>query len=110
LWGSTARLGAIDPTQEPYKSALARYKIDAFDLTTERGTDSLNHGKFAESPDVVRFIGSQLASGQEINSRGAGLGDHIGVLVAGAASTVGAAATIAVSPRSQSWTRRRGTI
>lgn len=97
LWGSTARLGAIDPTQEPYKSALARYNIDAFDLTSEQGTDRLNHGKFAESPDVVRFIGSQLASGQQIASRGAGLGDHIGVLVAGAASTVGNAATIAVS-------------
>jgi esterase/lipase superfamily enzyme len=97
LWGSTARLGAIDPTQEPYKSALARYKIDAYDLTTEQGTDNLNHGKFAESPEVVRFIGAQLASGQEITSRGAGLGDQIGVLVAGAASTVGTAATIAVS-------------
>ena len=33
IWGSDARLGEIDPMQEPYKSMLVRDKIAVYDLT-----------------------------------------------------------------------------
>lgn len=97
VWGSNARVGAVNPEQEPYKSMFAKEKIKVFDLTKEKSDDSLNHGKFANSPEVVQIIGGQLASGQTLTDSRAGLGDHLGFIATGAASTVGRAASIAVS-------------
>ncbi len=97
VWGSTNRLGAINATVEPYASALAKEKIDVFDLTALKAGDSLHHSKFAESPEVVKLIGARLASGQSIDTRHAGLGDHLGLIVAGTTSTVGNAATFVLS-------------
>jgi esterase/lipase superfamily enzyme len=37
IWGGVSRLGEIDPTQEPYKSELARENIEVFDLTKLNG-------------------------------------------------------------------------
>jgi esterase/lipase superfamily enzyme len=67
LWGSRDRLGALDPTQEPYRSNLKRYGVEVFDLTKDSGEDSLNHGKFASNPAVVQMIGRRLASGQKLH-------------------------------------------
>ncbi len=97
VWGSTARLGQINPMQEPYRTALERFRIKTVDLSGINDGDSLNHAKFAQSPEVVRFIGSRLAAGQTIGERHAGLGDQIGLVVSGAASTVVQAATLVVS-------------
>ena len=36
IWGDVARLGDIDPTQEPYRTELARDRIDVYDLTKLR--------------------------------------------------------------------------
>ncbi len=95
VWGG-ARLGQIDPTVEPYKSALAEYDIDAVDLTQVRGSDMLNHGKYADSA-VVRAIGNRLSSGQDIGTRGEGIGDTIAGTVSGVAATVGTAAGAVVA-------------
>ncbi|MFN3891768.1 MAG: alpha/beta hydrolase [Beijerinckiaceae bacterium] len=97
VWGSNARVGAVDPGQEPYRSMFAKEKITVFDLTKEKSDDSLNHGKFASSPEVVRIIGGQLASGQTLTDSRAGLGDKLGFVATGAAGAVGRAASIAVS-------------
>lgn len=97
VWGSNARVGAVDPEQEPYRSMFAKEKITVIDLTKEKSEDSLNHGKFANSPDVVKIIGGQLASGQTLTDSRAGLGDKIGFVATGAAGAVGRAASIAVS-------------
>lgn len=97
VWGGTARLGAIDPTKEPYRSELEKYRIGVIDLTAMNAGDRLNHGKFAEAPEVVQFIGAQLASGQELDTRKAGLGDHIGMVVTGTANTVGTAASAVIA-------------
>ncbi len=51
--GDIDRLGQIDPTVEPYRSALEQRGITVFDLTDLDSDDDLNHGKFAESPEVV---------------------------------------------------------
>lgn len=98
VWGSSDRLGSIDPAKEPYRTALSRYhNMDVFDLTTLRTGDSLNHTKFAESPDVVRFVGERLMAGQKMDSQTIGIGDQIGSFMIGATSVVGNVATAAVS-------------
>jgi esterase/lipase superfamily enzyme len=63
VWGGSVRLGAIDPDQEPYRTDLRQSNIMVLNLTKLNSGDILNHGKFAESPDVVQIIGRQLAGG-----------------------------------------------
>ncbi|MDB5569763.1 MAG: esterase [Hyphomicrobiales bacterium] len=97
LWGNTPRLGAVDPAQEPYRTDFARDGLRVVDLTGEQSSDSLNHGKFAGSSEVVQMIGGNLVSGQALSDGKAGLGETLGLVAQGAASTVGRAASIAIS-------------
>jgi len=69
IWGSTDRLGAIDPAKEPYKSILARSGVTVFDLTSVQSGDALQHGKFAQSGSVVTLIGQRLSK-QALESEG----------------------------------------
>jgi esterase/lipase superfamily enzyme len=87
----------VDPKVEPYKSMLAREKILAIDLSGLKSDDPLGHGTFAQSPEVVRLIGTRLAGGQALGENRTGLGDTLGLAVSGAVDTVGSAATLAVS-------------
>jgi esterase/lipase superfamily enzyme len=96
FWGSSARLGAIDPATEPYRSALARFGITALDLTQLRTGDPLSHGKFAESPDVVRFIGRRLADNQTVGHEPS-LGETIGDVVVSSARVAGHVAGAALT-------------
>lgn len=97
VWGSSARLGAINPESEPYHTDLPRDGITVIDLTKLQTGDRLNHGKFAESPEVVQIIGQRLVAGQTMTDQRVGLGDRIIQLTAGAASTVGTAAGLVIS-------------
>lgn len=97
LSGNVDRLGQIDPSQEPYRSLLEAQGITVLDLTALKSGDRLNHGKFAESPEVVRLIGNRLIDGQTVTDSEIGFGDRLGVVALGAAQTVGSAASIAVS-------------
>src|SRR5215213_2841419 len=97
VWGSVARLGAINPDLEPYRTQLERADITVLDLTKLKAGDALNHGKFAESPEVVQLIGKRLAEGQTVTDSRVGLGDRIIQVTAGAATAVGTAAGLAVS-------------
>ncbi len=97
IWGSTERLGSVNPAQEPYRSMLAKDKILAVDLTDVKSNDKLGHGTFAQSPEVVRAIGAQLANGQALSDGKAGLGDKIGLAFSGVVDTASSAATLAVS-------------
>jgi esterase/lipase superfamily enzyme len=90
VWGSTARLGAIDPNAEPYATELPREGITVVDLSDEKSGDRLNHGTFAESPDAVRLIGRELMGGQELNTFEVGMGDRVHQVVAGTGANVGA--------------------
>jgi esterase/lipase superfamily enzyme len=80
LWGGSTRLGAIDPSVEPYHSQLAAERITVFDLTAVKSADTmggaLGHTKFATSPQIVQLIGSRLASGQAITDSREDLGDQ----------------------------------
>ena len=97
VWGSVSRLGAIDPEQEPFKSQLERSRITVVDLTKTESADRLKHGKFAESPEVVRLIGARLASGQKVNNSQIGIGDRIIHATTGVASTIGSTAGMIVT-------------
>lgn len=95
--GNIDRLGQVDPTQEPYRTEFEKAGITVIDLTALKGGDRLNHGKFAESPEVVRLIGDRLVAGQTITDSEVGLGDRIGAIALGTAQTVGGVAGAAVS-------------
>ena len=63
--GGMTRLGAIDVTAEPYRRQIADIPgLTVVDLTDLRGADWINHNVFADSPEVVRLIGTRLMAGQ----------------------------------------------
>src|SRR5271168_49293 len=75
LAGDEPRLGAVDPTVEPYRGILERAHVHVVDLTTMAADDPSNHNKFADS-EVVRRIGLRLASGQPLNDAKSNLGER----------------------------------
>lgn len=97
VWGNKDRLGAVDPDVEPYKSEFEQLKITVLNLTKLRTGDKLNHGKFAESPEVVKLIGTRLVEGQPITDSRVGIGDRLIEVTGNAAAVVGTAAGIVVS-------------
>ena len=97
--GDIQRLGQINAAVEPYKTKLEQAGITVIDLTKVKSTDRLNHGKFAESPDVVKLIGRRLVAGQTLTDSNIGVGDGLTAIIAGTASTVGTmAATVVAAP------------
>ncbi|MEN3147416.1 alpha/beta hydrolase [Neorhizobium sp. IRAMC:178] len=95
--GNIDRLGQVDPTVEPYRSEFEKAGIAVLDLTALKTGDRLNHGKFAESPEVVKLIGNRLIEGQTVTDSDVGLGETLGAVALGTAQTVGSAASVAVS-------------
>lgn len=97
--GDVQRLGQINPAEEPFKTKLEQAGITVVDLTKVKSTDRLNHGKFAESPEIVQLIGQRLVTGQTLTDSDVGLGDGITAIVAGTVNTVGkVAATTVATP------------
>ena len=97
VWGDVARLGSIDPEQAPYREELAENQITVIDLTKVKSGDKLNHGKFAESPQIVQLIGSRISEGQSLTDSRVGFGDRIVTATAGAAAVAGTAAGLAIA-------------
>lgn len=97
VWGDVSRLGAIDPEQAPYKKELEDNKIMVIDLTKIKSGDSMNHGKFAESPQIVQLIGERISDGQTLTDSRVGLGDQILVATTGAAATAGSVAGLVLA-------------
>jgi esterase/lipase superfamily enzyme len=59
------------------------------DLTKIKSGDSMNHGKFAESPQIVQLIGQRISEGQTLTDSHVGIGDQILVATTGAATAAG---------------------
>ncbi len=97
LTGRVSRLGAIDPTVEPYRSRLEEAGITAIDLTKVKGGDRLNHGKFAESPEIVQLIGQRLIAGQPLTDSNVSLGQGLTAVVGGTVTTIGNVTATAVA-------------
>ena len=94
--GDEPRLGAVDPTVEPYRGILERAHVRVVDLTALSSDDPTNHGKFADG-DVVRRIGLRLASGQQLNDAKSNLGESVGILAVNAANLAGKATAVVVT-------------
>jgi esterase/lipase superfamily enzyme len=87
----STRLGALDPTKEPYFSMLEKARVNVVDLTNLGSNDIANHSKFATG-EVVAAIGERLAEGQTLNDAKPGLVESLGGFTGGA---IGAAANVA---------------
>lgn len=92
LGGRVDRLGQIDVGSPAYYAPLERAGIVVISLSGLQGGDSLNHSKFAQSPEVVRLIGTRLVAGQVIDDSDISLGERIGIAAIGVGSVVGGAA------------------
>jgi esterase/lipase superfamily enzyme len=87
----TTRLGALDPSKEPYSSMLEQARVHVIDLTDVASNDVANHSKFATG-EVVSAIGERFASGQTLTDAKPGVADSLGTLTRGA---IGVAADVA---------------
>jgi len=96
LAGDEPRLGAVDPTVEPYRGVLERAHVRVIDLTTLAADDPTNHSKFAGG-DVVRQIGLRLATGQPLNDAKSNFGESVGIFAVNAADAMGKATATVVS-------------
>lgn len=97
VWGNIPRLGSINPEEAPYKEELASENVTVIDLTKVKSGDSLNHGKFASSPQIVQLIGARMAGGQSLTDSRVGLGDTIVQATTGAAAVAGSAAGLVIA-------------
>jgi len=97
ITGNVMRLGAIDPSKEPYRTRLEEAGITAIDLTEVKTDDGLRHGKFAESPEIVQLIGQRLMTGQTLTDSSITLGDGVAAVVGGTVRTAGTVAGAVVA-------------
>ncbi|MFS8115226.1 alpha/beta hydrolase [Rhizobium jaguaris] len=95
--GDVGRLGGINPAEEPYRSRLEKAGITAIDLTKVKTGDSANHGKFAESPQIVQLIGQRIMTGQPLTDSQVSVGEGVAAVVGGTVKTVGTVAGTAVA-------------
>jgi esterase/lipase superfamily enzyme len=96
----STRLGALDPTQEPYHSILEKGRVQVIDLTSFASNDFTNHSRFA-SGEVVTAIGDRLAAGQSLTEAKAGLVESLGTFTGGAINVAAGVATGAVQAPAQ---------
>ncbi|WP_440410122.1 alpha/beta hydrolase [Neorhizobium petrolearium] len=97
LTGKVQRLGAVNPAEEVYRSKFEKAGITVVDLTKLDTSDRLNHGKFAESPQIVQLIGERLMKGQTLTDSNVTLGDGVAAVIGGTARTIGAVAATTIS-------------
>src|SRR4051794_19489822 len=60
LSGDRPRLGSIDPNDPKQRQALEGLGVKVYDISSF-STGFIGHGAYAESADVIRSIGAQLA-------------------------------------------------
>jgi esterase/lipase superfamily enzyme len=80
--GNIERLGAADPEAKPW---ISEKGVDVIDLTGVESANVTRHSKFAENPDVVRFLGAELINGDVPQ---AGVGERLGGTAMGLAQGV----------------------
>ncbi|MDF1608286.1 alpha/beta hydrolase [Hoeflea sp. YIM 152468] len=95
--GNVDRLGQIDIHNPVYRDEFERGGITILDLSALQVGDSLNHSKFAESPEVVKLLGQRLIDGQAVTEQDLGLGAEFGATAMSVSNTVGSAAGMAIS-------------
>ncbi|WP_428644689.1 alpha/beta hydrolase [Roseibium sp.] len=61
--------GGVNRVGEADAERLAKLGVTVVDLTQIKDTNSLNHTKFADAPEVVQLIGFRLAEGNSLETR-----------------------------------------
>lgn len=95
--GNVDRLGQVNIEDPAIRAQLESEGITVLDLSKLRGGDSLNHSKYAQSPEIVRLLGDRLIAGQTITDQDIGFGAELGATALSVTNTVGSAAGVAVS-------------
>lgn len=98
LGGNIDRVGAIDPSREPYRSAIEKLGITVINLSDLEAGDPAHHVKFAESGEVVKLIGQRLLEGQTISDADLAFSSRLRGRVTGTAQ---AAAELVLVPTAQ---------
>lgn len=99
LHDKTARLGAIDPNDERYKSELARNYIHPFDSSGLATDEKTRHGRVYSSPLIVQQIGGLVENGHALQEERPGLGRGVGNVATSAGSALGSfAGAVAAAP------------
>ena len=88
----STRLGALDPTKDPYRTILEQANVHVVDLTGFASNDAINHSKFA-SGEVVSAIGERLAGGQTLTDAKPGLVESLGTFTRSAVDVAASAVT-----------------
>ncbi len=92
LGGNVERLGAVDPNEKPW---IAEKGVEVVDLSGAGGGSALRHSKFAQNPDVVRFLGEELINAPA-RERNIEFGERVEILTRGIAQGVTGAAGLAI--------------
>jgi len=88
LGGDVPRLGVVDPSEKPW---IEEKGVEVIDLSGANTGDSLRHSKFAQNPNVVRFLGEELINGER-NPQNS-LGDRLEDVGQGLSGAAGLALT-----------------
>ncbi|ESQ75150.1 hypothetical protein ABAC402_10805 [Asticcacaulis sp. AC402] len=76
------RLGALDPSQEPYKSRIqATPGIRVIDLSKVSGGGGARHSKFAESEEMLQFANQTLKDDAVAKSERTSVGELAGAVI-----------------------------
>ena len=86
IGGDVARLGLANPDEKPW---IAEKGVEVIDLSGAAG-DPLRHSKFAQDPNVVRFLGEELINGAARDPQ-TGLRDRMGDVAQGLSGAAGLA-------------------
>lgn len=77
LDGGIDRVGDAIPEAVRYRARLRAFNVVTINLTKLKSGDRFNHDEFAESPQIIRLIGSRLIDDQEISGSELTLGEKI---------------------------------
>ncbi len=92
--GNIERLGVADAETKPW---IEENGVEVIDLTGVGSGDLTRHSKFADNPDVVRFLGSQLINGGSMVDTQVGVGERLGGAAMGLAQGVAGATGLTLS-------------
>lgn len=76
------RLGAIDPSEEPYRSRIEQTPgITVIDLSQVKGGGAARHSKFAESEEMLEFARRTLADDEALTEERTSIGEQAGAVI-----------------------------
>ena len=71
--------GGIDRVGDASAEELADLGVTVIDLSKVDDENNLNHSKFADSPEVVKLIGTRLNAGDRLGTQGIARGETAGI-------------------------------